>query len=146
MHIDPAHQNIKSCWTVSNSLIERTAIVSAYGASLPRIKIYSSIYSILDSWFIPVNDFIFSVVLFIIRTQNSSVFFRICIFYADSFLVFNDSHYKANKAVMINWKYFFRFFKGLFIKTPPVLHYIYWLQTACPPLRLRTSYGYGIRY
>ena len=62
MHIDPAHQNIKSCWTVSNSLIERTAIVSAYGASLPRIKIYSSIYSILDSWFIPVNDFIFSVV------------------------------------------------------------------------------------
>ena len=44
------------------------------------------------------NDFIFSVVLFIIRTQNSSVFFRICIFYADSFLVFNDSHYKANKS------------------------------------------------
>ena len=128
MHIDPAHQNIKSCWTVSNSLIERTAIVSAYGASLPRIKIYSSIYSILDSWFIPVNDFIFSVVLFIIRTQ---------ILFLSSMTPIT----KQIRAVMINWKYFFRFFKGLFIKTPPVLHYIYWLQTACPPLRLRTSYG-----
>ena len=141
MHIDPAHQNIKSCWTVSNSLIERTAIVSAYGASLPRIKIYSSIYSILDSWFIPVNDFIFSVVLFIIRTQNSSVFLESVSFMQILFLSSMTPITKQIRAVMINWKYFFRFFKGLFIKTPPVLHYIYWLQTACPPLRLRTSYG-----
>ena len=141
MHIDPAHQNIKSCWIVSNSLIERTAIVSTYGASLPRIKIYSSIYSILDSWFIPVNDFIFFCCSFYHPDAKQFCLLESVSFMQILFLSSMTPITKQIRAVMINWKYFFRFFKGLFIKTPPVLHYIYWLQTACPPLRLRTSYG-----